>query len=121
MVEDEPNLLELILRVLESQNYEVCSAADGPQALRSVERAAQENAPFSLLLTDLNLAGALTGLETLRLIHQTSPQLLAVVSSGQGDAPVMEDHLSYGFSRALPKPYSIAQLISTVKQALESP
>jgi CheY-like chemotaxis protein len=121
VVEDEPNLCELILRVLESQNYEVCSAADGDQALRAVELAAQEKAPFSLLLTDLNLSGDLSGLETLRRIHQTTPQLPAVVSSGHGDDPVMEDYLSYGFRRALPKPYSIAQLISTVNQALESP
>ena len=121
MVEDEPNLLELILQVLESQDYEVCCAADGTQALRAVEGAAKENAPFSLLLTDLNLSGNLSGLETLRRIHQTTPHLPAVVSSGHGEDPVMEDHLSYGFSRALPKPYTIAQLIGTVKQALERP
>ncbi len=121
VVDDEPNLLELILQVLESQNYEVCCAADGAQAMRAVQRATEENAPFSLLLTDMNLAGGLSGLELLRRIRETAPLLTAVVSSGDRDNQVMDDCRAYGFSRAIAKPYRITTLIQTVEEALESP
>lgn len=121
VVDDEPNLLELILRVLESQGYEVCGAADGAQAIRAVQRATEENTPFSLLLTDMHLAGGMNGLETLRCIRQTAPLLPAVVSSGDRDDPVMAEYRAHGFSRALAKPYTIATLISTVEEALEIP
>lgn len=121
VVDDEPNLLELILRVLESQDYDVCGAADGAQAIRAVQRTTQENTPFSLVLTDMNLAGGVNGLETLRSIRQTAPLIPAVVSSGDHDDPVMADYRAYGFSRALAKPYTIATLISTVEEALEIP
>ena len=121
VVDDEPNLLELILRVLESQNYEVCGAADGAQAIQAVQRAAEENAPFSLLLTDMHLTGDLSGLDTLRRIREKAPLLPAVVSSGDREDPVMEDCRAYGFNRALPKPYKIATLIRTVEEALEIP
>ncbi len=119
-MDDEPNLLELILRVLEAQGYDVCGAADGAQAIAAVQRATEENAPFSLLLTDMHLTGGLSGLETLRCIRQTAPLLPAVVSSGDRDDPVMADHGAHGFSRALAKPYTIAALISTVEETLET-
>jgi CheY-like chemotaxis protein len=121
VVDDEPDLLELILRMLESQNYEVCGAADCAQAIRAVQRATEENAPFSLLLTDMHLTGGLSGLETLRCVRQTAPLLPAVVSSGDRDDPVMADCRAHGFSLALAKPYTIATLISTVEEALGIP
>ena len=46
------------------------------------------------------------------------PRLLAIVSSGYKDDPVMQDSAAYGFAAALPKPYQREALIQLVNSVL---
>jgi hypothetical protein len=44
--------------------------------------------------------------------------VLAIVSSGYSDDPVMAKPASYGFAAVLPKPYEPADMIRLVKSVL---
>jgi len=58
------------------------------------------------------------GRETMLHLRRIDPQILAIVSSGYRDDPVMKDCAAYGFAAALPKPYQVEGLLQIVNSAL---
>jgi two-component system cell cycle sensor histidine kinase/response regulator CckA len=58
------------------------------------------------------------GRETMMHLRRVDPQILAIVSSGYRDDPVMKDSAAYGFAAALPKPYQREALIQLVNSVL---
>lgn len=58
------------------------------------------------------------GEETIKKLLEIDPDIKAVVSSGYADNPVMANFKQYGFVGALPKPYSINSLSSSVAACL---
>src|SRR5438876_4261259 len=63
IVEDEPNIRELVRSHLESEGYECVSVADGCDALHLVNRQ-----PFDVILLDLMLPG-MDGLSRCRAVR----------------------------------------------------
>ena len=51
-------------------------------------------------------------------LRQMDPEVLAIVSSGYSDDPVMAKPAAYGFAAVLPKPYEPADMIRLVKTVL---
>ena len=49
VVDDDPMMMEVLLRILQRENYEILTALSGPEALRKV---AEDPAPLDLLITD---------------------------------------------------------------------
>jgi DNA-binding NarL/FixJ family response regulator len=58
------------------------------------------------------------GRETMMHLRRLDPQILAIVSSGYRDDPVMKDSASYGFTAALAKPYQREALLQLVNSVL---
>ena len=114
LVEDEPSLRELTSRILTRHGYEVCVAADGPDALRRVEDPAQR---LDLLLTDVVMPEML-GHELAARVATLRPQAPALFISGYAQ-PILDSH---GVRSArydiLDKPFTEAALLSRVKKAL---
>ena len=53
-------------------------------------------------------------------LRQMDPNILAIVSSGYSDDPVMAKPAAYGFSAVLPKPYEPSDLLRLVKSVLNA-
>jgi CheY-like chemotaxis protein len=58
------------------------------------------------------------GLRTMEKLRAMDPGVLAIVSSGYSDDPVMAQPAAYGFAAVLPKPYEPVELIRLVKTLL---
>ena len=69
---------------------------------------------------DLTIPNGLGGVRTMERIRAIDPQVLAIVSSGYSDDPVMAKPASYGFSAVLPKPYEPSDLLRLVKSVLNA-
>ncbi len=67
LVEDDPDIAELLELFLRSQGHRVTAEKDGPDALAHIKRAALQP---DLILTDYNLPGGMNGLEVAVAIRQ---------------------------------------------------
>jgi len=116
VVEDEPAVLTLSRRALESQGYVVLAASDADAALRVVER---HGGMIHLLLTDVVMPG-LSGRELADRLSAQRPGIRVLYMSGYpGDAVVQHGTLPLG-SAFLQKPFSPDGLARKVRDVLDA-
>ena len=118
VVEDDPNVRDLVLAQLEDIGYATLAATNGPEALQLLQEPQNR---VDLILTDVVMPGGMTGVELVRAARASRPQIPAVLTSGYtagGAAAAAEEN---GFAEKLPilpKPYQQAELARVVSQAL---
>ena len=116
VVEDEPAVLSLSRRALETQGYVVLAASDAAAALRVVER---HGGMIHLLLTDVVMPG-LSGRELADQLSGQRPGIRVLYMSGYpGDAVVQHGTLPAG-SAFLQKPFSPDGLARKVRDVLDA-
>ena len=111
IVDDEPNLLDLLRRYLGRFGYEVESRGDALEAL-ALFQAGQDR--FSMIITDLSLP-RMDGEELIVRVRQLRPELPAIITSGY---PYQPRTAGVGF---LQKPFLPQMLVQAVKEALAEP
>jgi DNA-binding response OmpR family regulator len=111
VVEDEPTLLETLEYNLNRQGYTVCTATDGPTALK----VAREERP-DLIVLDIMLPG-LDGFEVCRILRQEMnvPILMLTARDNEVDKVV---GLEVGADDYMTKPFSMRELLARVKALL---
>jgi CheY-like chemotaxis protein len=120
VLEDDHLVRALIVRGLQTQSYEVVETVDGNDTVRLYQQAMQDGRPFDLVVLDLSIPNGMGGLRTMEKLRALDPNILAIVSSGYSDDPVMAQPAAYGFTAVLPKPYEPVELIRLVKSVLVS-
>jgi len=120
LLEDDPLVRGLIVRNLQSQDYEVVETVDGNDTVRVYQQALQEGKGFHLVVLDLSIPNGMGGLRTMEKLRAMDPNVLAIVSSGYSDDPVMAQPTAYGFAAVLPKPYEPVELLRLVKSLLST-
>ncbi|WP_294382433.1 protein kinase [Prosthecobacter sp.] len=118
LLEDDLMVRDLLRRALEKASFEVVETGDGKDTLRLYQEAMQQGRPYDLVILDLTIPDGMCGRETMLHLRRLDPQILAIVSSGYRDDPVMKDCAAYGFAAALPKPYQVEGLLQIVNGAL---
>ena len=115
VVEDEPAVRKLVIKILKGLGYEVVAAEDGAQALSMLETLDT----LDLLLSDVVLPGGLSGRELAREIAERRPEVKLLLMSGYAaDVLLKEGDLSPG-TDLLHKPFRRAELARRVRAALE--
>ena len=66
-------------------------------------------------MLDLSIPNGMGGLRTMEKLRAMDQNVLAIVSSGYSDDPVMAQPAAYGFAAVLPKPYEPIELLRMVK------
>jgi phosphate regulon transcriptional regulator PhoB len=115
IVEDDPDISELIQFNLEKAGYQTVRAEDGEQALRL----AQKNPP-DLILLDLLLPG-LNGLEVCRrLKRDTAMQHIPIMMvTAKGEEMDRVVGLELGAEDYVVKPFSIREIILRIQKLLD--
>jgi len=118
VVEDEPDLLELVVQVLQSRGYVALGACSGKEAL---EHWNQREHNIDLLLTDMTMPDGMTGSQLAERLKLDAPNLRVIYSSGH-TAGVPGTQLAHVDERQfLAKPYRPSKLLEIVRSALDSP
>ena len=118
VVEDEPDLLDLVVQVLESRGYTVLSASSGKQAL---EQWSQRSHDIVLLLTDMVMPDGMTGCELADRLRTDAPKLRVIYTSGH-TAGVPGTQLAHVEEHQfLGKPYRPSKLLEIVRTCLDGP
>ncbi len=120
ILEDDPLVRSLIVRNLVTQGFEVIETADGTDTIKRYQESVEEDRPYDLVVLDLTIPNGLGGVRTMERLRQIDPNILAIVSSGYSDDPVMAKPAAYGFSAVLPKPYEPSDLLRLVKSVLNA-
>jgi two-component system cell cycle sensor histidine kinase/response regulator CckA len=111
IVDDEPNLLDLLRRYLGRLGYQVETCGDAQAALALFQA---EPDRFGLVITDLSLPG-LTGEELIERMRQLRPGFPAIITSGYPYQPRATG------VRFLQKPFLPQMLVETVEKVLKGP
>ena len=110
VMDDDDGVRSLMRRMLEGFGYEVETAQDGEEAIKQYQVANAAKHAFDLVILDLTVAGGMGGQETLEKLLKIDPAVMAIVSSGYSDHPVMANYESYGFKGILVKPFQLSTL-----------
>lgn len=121
LMDDEEQLRVLSEQMLTHLGYVVETVADGQSAVRAYKRAKDAGVPFGLVILDLTVKSGMGGREAMSVLQKVDPGVLAVVSSGYSEDPVMTTPRQYGFTGVLPKPYSHKELMAVLGKAFPKP
>ena len=112
VVDDDPDLLRAIERLLQSVGLRVATFPSAQLFLEQFDR----NAPGCLVL-DLALPG-LSGLELQRVLEQHASRLPIVFLTGRGDIAHSVQAMKHGAADFLTKPVDDTALIAAIHEAL---
>jgi two-component system cell cycle sensor histidine kinase/response regulator CckA len=116
VVEDEPDVRQMVAEVLNEEGYRILQAANGVEALE-VWRLHQDQIEF--LLTDVVMPRGITGVELAQRLKAEQPRLKVLYSTGYGAMESLQHmNLREGINFLI-KPYLPAQMLETVAACLE--
>ena len=111
VVDDEPNIRELLSRYLESEFYVVDVAEDGREAWQKVQ-----NKKYDCTFLDLRMPG-MSGQDLFQLIQGIGerPPSKVVIITGDTMSPDTADFIAHTGNPVVTKPFSLEELLQTVR------
>ena len=114
VVEDNPEVRELTLQRVEGLGYVVQEAENGQAAIRILE----SGEPIDLILSDIVMAGGLSGYDLARWVRANAPQTRIVLTTGYAAEEANQDPSDLIDAAILRKPYSRKELAVALRDAL---
>ena len=117
VVDDEPDIREILKVMLEGDGHAVTVAGDGHAATRLLD-----TERVDLILTDIFMPGK-DGLETIMEIRRDHPAVKIIAMSGGGRTGALgylDDAVRLGAVGSIFKPFEEARVLRTVRDALAS-
>lgn len=112
-VDDEPNVLKALQRVLRDAPYQIITANSGAEALEKIATTLPD-----LVITDFRMAN-MNGIELVHEIHKRHPNMKCAILSGYADGNTVQEALKDGhILRFLIKPIDNDILKSTINELL---
>ncbi len=113
IVEDDPEMRDLLRKVLAKEGYRISVADDGREAFALLAREA-----FDLVVTDM-LMPRDGGLELLEAVRRSHLSLPVIIVTAFGDWSSYTRALDLGAAAFINKPLRMSELIAAVHAALE--
>ncbi len=116
VVEDDPDVRKVPVRILGDHGYKVVEAGNGEEAIDHLKTGQF----FDLLFTDVVLPGGMNGVEIAEEAKRLQPRIKVLYTSGYAeDAVVHQGQLDTGVT-LINKPYRSAALLENVRSMLDS-
>jgi two-component system, NtrC family, nitrogen regulation response regulator NtrX len=112
IVDDEPSILQSLGGLLSDEGFEVTTAANGYEALKTIEAEAPD-----LVLLDIWMPG-IDGIETLKEIKKENPNIQVIIITGHGTIETAVTATKLGAFDLIEKPLSIDKVIVAINNAL---
>jgi CheY-like chemotaxis protein len=118
LMDDEEIIRSYGLALLNYLGYSVETASNGEQAISLFTARKNSRQPFDVVILDINIPDGMGGSETIKKLLHIDPDIKAVVSSGDVGSDLMTDFRKYGFTAALPKPYSTGEMRDVIASVI---
>ena len=112
IVDDEPSILQSLGGLLSDEGFEVSTAANGYEALKTIEVESPD-----LVLLDIWMPG-IDGIETLKEIKIKNPNIQVIIITGHGTIETAVKATKLGAFDLIEKPLSIDKVIVAINNAL---
>jgi DNA-binding NtrC family response regulator len=114
VVDDDPLVLGVVVRLLNYANFRVLSAENGADA---IELAKETEGKIDLLLSDINMP-MMSGPDLGEILKKSRPDLHVMLMSGGANGNLLV--LNYGWA-FIQKPFVAARLVEMIDRVLHSP
>lgn len=111
VADDEAMMRNLLLKILESEGYQVTVVSSANEALENLKA---EN--YDLLMTDVKMPG-MTGFDLLKQVKVEWPEMVVIIMTGYGDAYGVKEALLLGADEYLSKPFKSQEVSLIVERA----
>jgi DNA-binding NtrC family response regulator len=112
VVDDEPDMVETVARILTRLGHEPVTATDGATALELLARERPD-----LVLTDLKMPG-MDGLEVLKEVKRISPEAPVILFTAHATIETAVEAIKGGAFDYIPKPFTADQLQVVIERGL---
>jgi signal transduction histidine kinase/CheY-like chemotaxis protein len=113
VVDDEPMIIDSVVRLLEAEGHRVVSAADGANGLR---RYCEQ--PFDLVLTDIVMPG-MSGAEFVQRLRAIDPEARVLIMTGHMAPAQIDQLLNEGAVGVVTKPFIVKELLAAVARSVD--
>lgn len=114
VIDDEPALRQSLARILQKAGYQVTTAENAEQGMSFIE-----SDGFDLVFMDLRMPG-IAGLEALKLIHNSYPDLPVVLFTAQPDLNSAVEALRSGATDYLLKPLKPEAILERAEKIISA-
>jgi len=116
VVDDEPDVRNIVSKTLAMADYEVHTAIDGPSAMEQLRKT-----QYDLLVTDLRMPG-MDGLTLIREARRHSgDDLPVIIITAYSTEACAIEAINMGISGYLTKPFRLPRILSLAARALGEP
>ena len=115
LMDDEVVIRTVAEKLLSRLNYKVTTVSNGEDAILAYTETLKNSTKFDIVILDLTISFGMGGKETIKRLLEIDPEVIALVSSGYSNDPVMAGFVNYGFKGVIPKPYSLKELNNTIQ------
>jgi DNA-binding NtrC family response regulator len=115
VIDDEPDVRDLLAEYFREREHHVVSLADGRQAVAELER---NPSKYHLVITDLQLPGV-DGLGVLQAARAANPSAMVIIVTGYASLDSAVQAVRLGAYDYLTKPFSLGQLDVIVQRVAE--
>jgi two-component system cell cycle sensor histidine kinase/response regulator CckA len=116
LVEDEEGLRSLNARGLQSRGYSVLQAGNGIEALEELER---NGGKVDLVVSDVVMP-EMDGPTLMKELRKRNPDIKIIFVSGYAEDAFEKSFLDHEQFNFLPKPFTLKQLVTAVKESMAS-
>lgn len=120
VMDDEESIRHVAGEMLAYLGHEATCAKDGAEAIELYKMSVSRGEPFDVVIMDLTVPGGMGGKEAMGILKRIDPGIVAIVSSGYSNDPVMAEPGKFGFSGVVAKPYTINTLSNAVHGVMDA-
>src|SRR5437879_4037391 len=113
VVDDEPGIRDLLRQELTAQGHAVDTAADGREALQTLQ-----TKNYQVALCDINMP-KLAGLETLEEIRKLYPDVEVIMMTGYATIESAVEAMKKGAYDFVQKPFNLSEVLALVEKSIE--
>ena len=112
VVDDEPNVREMVSKIVSVIGHEPVTAGSGKEALEILK-----NGPFSILITDIRMP-EMDGFELMKAVRDLFPKVYIICMTAHGGSYTYTDVVAVGAKDYIMKPFTIDEMRAKLNRVI---
>ncbi len=115
VVDDQIPIRELAKKMLEKLHFTVLAFSDSKNAIETYKKMFDEKREVYAVILDLTMPADIGGIEIQQGLLKIHKSVKSIISTGMSTSSIVNDYKDFGFFNVLLKPYTISDLIKSIR------